>query len=576
MIIRLVSLFIAVLTFSGCQALKRETSPPAFAEPILEIKHVDKASAIKGDILYALLAAELAGRRGDYPLALKLYLQVLDKVPDPRVAERAARIALYLKQYDKAAEAVKRWLQQAPDSPDAHELALILALRQGETDAAAAHFIRLLTLTPPSRRTDVLMEILRFMDHSVDRKVAAAVMAQVSRHFADSPEVLYAHAMLALRQGDVREALAQVSRAVKLQPESTRLRLLQSQLLTRLGESDKARRILRDLVREHPDDLQLRLLYAQLLLKLKDFDAAEAELKRILKRDPDHPDALYAYALVNLQQGRDKVAEKTLRRLLRQPKWRTEAYYYLGRIALRNHRYQEALAWFDKVEGDKLGFDARINAVMALAKLKRIDEALRRIEVLYDRYPNFRLQLHLLKAEILTQAHGLQAAFDALTQALADFPAHPDLLYARALVAEQMGKPHQVIADLRAALEKKPDDPNLLNALGYTLLEYQGPLDEARTYLEKAIRLKPDDPAILDSYGWLQYRLGHYSQALEYLQRAYAANPDPEIAYHLGEVYWALGQRDQARKVWRKALAEAGDDPRVAKFRKRVADRLAP
>ncbi len=575
MIKRLVPLCLVIFAICGCQSLEnREASP--FAEPVLEIRHVDEAAALKSDILYALLAAEMAGQRGDYPLALKFYLQVMDKVPATWIAERAARIALYLKEYDQAALAVGRWLQQAPDSPDAHKLALLLALRQGRSDEAATHFIRLLDLIPPSQRAEVLMEVLRFMDRHADKAVAAAVMTQVSRHFADSPEVLYAHAMLALRQGDVRGALALVTRAVKLRPESPRLRLLQSQLLAQLGESAKAREVLHDLVRRHPDDLQLRLLYAQLLLKLKDFKAAEAELRHILRRDPDHPDALYAYALVNLQQGKDRVAEKALRRLLKQPKWRAEAYYYLGRIALRQRRYQEALTWFDKVQEGKLGVDARINAVMALAKMKRTDEALARIDTLYDRYPGFRLQLHLLKAEILTRAHRLQAAFDALTRALADFPAHPDLLYARALVAEQMGDPHQAIADLRAALEKKPEDPNLLNALGYTLLEYEGPLDEARRYLEKAIRLKPDDPAVLDSYGWLQYKLGDPTRALEYLRRAYAENPDLEIAYHLGEVYWALGRRDEARKLWREAFARAKGDPRLARFRERVGDRLAP
>ena len=564
------------LLVAGCARIQPqgEILEPLTEEQLKELPPT--GPGVKADILYLLLAAEIAGQRGQYPLALDYYLQVAEKVPDVWVAERAARIALYLQDYEKASRALALWLQRAPDSPAAHKAALMLTLERAQIDQAVSHFDRLLRLTPEKERSKALLDILRFMDRKVDKDTALAVMERISQRFAGSPEVLYAHAMLALRHGEIRQALNQVTRALALRPDWEKLRIMQSRLLIQLGEAGKARKVLADLVRENPENLQLRLLYAQLLLKQEAFAEAEKQLRRILERQPGHPDALYAYALVNLQKGDIREARRALLRLLKQPKWRSEAYYYLGRIALRQKDVQQAVEWFDKIKEGRLAFDARLNAALALAQINKIDEALQRLDQLADRYPQRRLQIHLIRAEILTRAREYAAAFEALSEALADFPANPDLLYARALVAEQMGNPQQAIVDLRAALEKRPDDPNTLNALGYTLLEYGGPLEEARELLEKAIRLKPDDAAVLDSYGWLQLKLGNFSEALQYLQQAYAKSPDLEIAYHLGEVYWALKRFDKAREIWRQALEQAKDDPRWQKFYQRVRDRLNP
>ncbi len=568
-----------VLTLTGCTPLQlqgkaREEVPEPIAPEQLQELPLTGASD-KADVLYRLLVAEIAGQSGDYPLALEHYLEVAEQVSDPWVAERATQIALYLNDIETAKRAAKLWLERAPRSLDAHKVALMLALQAGETEPAVAHFSRVLELAGDNP-SEVLLDILRFMDQNVPKQTALEVMAAVSRRFPHSPEVLYAHAMLALRKGETQLALEQVTRAVALRPDWPKLRLMQSQLLVHLGEDNKARQILKELLEKQPEDVQLRLLYAQLLLKQQAFDEAMLELERVLQQAPDHPDALYAHALVNLQKGRDEEADRSLRRLLKQPKWRNEAYFYLGRIAAHQGKYEEALAWFDRLnKTGELAFDAQVQAVAVLAKLGQVREALERLDQLRDRFPDRKLQLYLLEAEIQTNQKDYQGAFTTLTRALEDFPGSPDLFYARALVAEQMGKVDAAIDDFKAAALQRPEDANLLNALGYMLLEHTDQIQEARGYLDEAIRLKPDDPAILDSYGWLWYKLGDYSQALKYLQQAYALNPDPEIAFHLGEALWALGRKQEARRLWREVL-KAPQDERVQSLIERFRDRLKP
>jgi Flp pilus assembly protein TadD len=109
--------------------------------------------------------------------------------------------------------------------------------------------------------------------------------------------------------------------------------------------------------------------------------------------------------------------------------------------------------------------------------------------------------------------------------------------------------------DLRQILSNDPDNATALNALGYSLAILTDRLNEARALVSKALQLRPDDPAIQDSYGWIAYRLGDLELAENYLSKAFSQSKDHEIAAHLGEVLWRLGQREQAISVWQQGLS---------------------
>ncbi len=93
---------------------------------------------------------------------------------------------------------------------------------------------------------------------------------------------------------------------------------------------------------------------------------------------------------------------------------------------------------------------------------------------------------------------------------------------------------------------------------------------EAEKYLEHALRLQPNEAVIMDSYGWLQFRLGNASKALDYLQKAYSRQQENEIAAHLAEVLWVLGRKDEAKKLFSKAFKEAPEDEYLLDFQKRI------
>jgi Flp pilus assembly protein TadD len=121
------------------------------------------------------------------------------------------------------------------------------------------------------------------------------------------------------------------------------------------------------------------------------------------------------------------------------------------------------------------------------------------------------------------------------------------------LNAAVMDPAGEVDLGLRRLIDLRPDHAHAYNALGYTFADRNIRLDEARTLIEKALTLLPEDPHILDSMGWVLFRQKDYPRALEVLRKAYAMRPEVEIAAHLGEVLWASGQADEARKLWREA-----------------------
>jgi Flp pilus assembly protein TadD len=121
------------------------------------------------------------------------------------------------------------------------------------------------------------------------------------------------------------------------------------------------------------------------------------------------------------------------------------------------------------------------------------------------------------------------------------------------MMAEKLNRLDVMETSLRKIIAIAPNNQNAYNALGYSLAERNIRLDEAYELISKALALAPEDPFIMDSMGWVQYRLGRLKEAEELLRRAYSIRPDAEIAVHLGEVLWAMGQRDDARKLWREA-----------------------
>lgn len=168
--------------------------------------------------------------------------------------------------------------------------------------------------------------------------------------------------------------------------------------------------------------------------------------------------------------------------------------------------------------------------------------------------------VHTSLGDALRQQEDYEGAAKAYDNALALFDS-PDesqwfSYYARAICYERLGRWPEAEADFRQALALNPDQPQILNYLGYSLVEKRMKLDEALDMIERAVAARPDSGYIVDSLGWVLYRLGRYDEAVGHMERATELMPiDPVVNDHLGDVYWAVGRKTEAQFQWMRALS---------------------
>ena len=155
-----------------------------------------------------------------------------------------------------------------------------------------------------------------------------------------------------------------------------------------------------------------------------------------------------------------------------------------------------------------------------------------------------------MKANIRRAIRELAELFFVLATANERYPRDADLIYEWAMVVEKLERVTDMERLLREVIAIKPDHPHAHNALGYSLADRNQRLPEARELIRTALNMSPGDPFITDSLGWVEFRLGNREEAIRLLRQAYRSRPDTEIGAHLGEVLWADGQHDEARRVW--------------------------
>ena len=336
--------------------------------------------------------------------------------------------------------------------------------------------------------------------------------------------------------------------------------LLRIGALLQLARFDDADQDFAGLLRQSDAPAALHLGYAKLLVDADQVARATTQFEAILALQPDSAEALHTLGLLQLQQSNLDAAEQHFLALYEQQQHRSDAAYYLGRIAQARREIEPALDWYAKVNSGNQVVDAAVRRANLLAQSGDLLQARYLLLQLRRQFPRMQMQLILTEADLLSRAGAHDDALQLFERALEAYPDEDDLIYGRALVYEQMGDLARAESELRELIKANPDDARALNALGYMLVvHHQDRTQDALELVERALALTPEDAAVIDSMGWIQFRLGRVQQARQYLTRAFEKLEDPEIAAHLGEVLWTLGERDQARTIWQEALQDNPD-----------------
>jgi predicted Zn-dependent protease len=172
-----------------------------------------------------------------------------------------------------------------------------------------------------------------------------------------------------------------------------------------------------------------------------------------------------------------------------------------------------------------------------------------------DAAPDERIRADLAAADLLSTSGADDEALSRIDSALKRSPGNPEITFQRAVLLDRAGRVDAAISALEGLHRERPLDAGITNALGYTLADHKRDLPRAEQLIRQALAAQPDNPALLDSLGWVLYRRGQYATALPQLARAFRLLHDGDVGAHWGEALWASGQKAAARTAWQRALA---------------------
>ncbi len=500
------------------------------------------------DVIAQLLAGEMALNHTDLKAASAHYDKAMALSGDPKVAERAANLAIAVHDDEAARRALDRWQTLGAKPAELAQARAELALNHGDTEQAQ----RQLELLTGSGAADAWRQFGRVLVGARDQAQAGRLLEALA-----TPQRLPndAQAWLAMSElGDKfgRHAYAvQIAEAAMRRFRSAETYAWAAQMKFKDGDRDGARALLQKALAKEPKSTQLRLAYASMLSQAGDYAGAS----RLLEHGPQNAD-IYALRAGLAAHNKDGKALAALYQDLQKaaPDVRAKSAYLLGQLAEMQHHDAEALDWYGQVDdADPHAFDADLRSALILhsqGKRAAAHQLLEQLQLDSLDQPTPLRQAWQADAELYLREQNYAKAETAFSRALQVVPNDPGLLYGRGLAYADGGQIDLAVQDFQQLLKIKPGDIDASNALGYTLADANRDLPQAERLIGAARAAKPDDPAIADSWGWLQYRLGHLEQAAQALHAAWTARKDADVGVHLGEVLWKQGRTQDAQAIF--------------------------
>ena len=505
-----------------------------------------------------ILVAELALARGQRDVAVEEYRQATALSADRALAGRAAEIALAGNQDDVAVEVTNRWLALDSLNPAAHRAAGLAALRVSQLPRA----VELIESSLTKSGADGEKELLELFAALADESNAYGAFV-VGRELADkraaSAHAQYAAAVLALPAYNYAFAADKAERALTLEAGFANATRMLARALVMSGNTARGLELAR--ASAHDGDIEARLELAMLTDFSGDKDAARKIYAALVESEAAHSDALYQLALLDFREQHYDDAAHRFTELLSLGRQVGAAFYYLGAIAERHGDHERAIRFYSRIVSGDYAVDAQLRTARLLKEGGLGAQGEESLDAFVRDHPDREIELAIGRSRALSDQLEHRAALAVIDRYLERYPHRLDLIMQRSLALDRAGRVAEAVRALRALQRERPDDPVTLNALGYTLVDHNESLNEGEALVRRALTLMPDSPAVLDSLGWTHFRRARYADAVATLRKAYDQAQDPEVAAHLGEALWKLGERGQAREVWQAALAIAPADP---------------
>lgn len=512
----------------------------------------------------------------------------------------SARFAAYNHDYDEAARLYIASLERDPTNPTLLTFAFYFAASSGRIDDAAKLADRLVVSDPEQREARLTLASYRIKHHDFKKareeiaKAAkgpftsftvalmdgwaaagagdhdAAVADFKSLHALHSADALayFNEALLAEFFGDKAAAEANYKLARDIAGPTPRVMDAYGRFLERNGRAQEAR----DLYEKLGRDDAFSAIVGPALLRIAKGTIPEPLVARA---EDGAAEALFGIAAsLNDEQSRDTSILYLQLALYMQPKLDLATVLLANRCEALG-KYDDAIAAYSKINLSSPFYRlAAVAVAVDKARLDKTDEAIATLEKLAVETPS---DIEVLTAlgdshrQVKRYADAVKDYTKAIATAVPPTKKQWPLFYARAVAEQESGDWNAAESDLKKALELSPNEPAVLNYLGYSWVDEGRNTDKALAMLEKARALSPQDGYIIDSVGWAYYKVGRNDDAVAALEEAVQLVPgDPTINDHLGDAYWKVGRKLDAQFQWSHALAFGAEERDKAKIEKKL------
>ena len=543
---------------------------------------------LTSNILFRILAAEISAQRSAFIPAGKTMVELAREVADYRLARRGLEFYLAGGNLAGALDAARLWLRIAPDDAEAVSTEMALSAASGQTSGLAEALRK--QIDTATDKTAAIGQVVAVLSRMPDRAVALTILDRAvnESNARNSLAARLALADMAQLAGDRARALTEAKAALTAMPRSEEAAMRVFEYGVKV-DPEQAQKDARLFISAHPDARRLRLMLTSYFTDQRDFDAAMKELTAMAWRAPEDFDLMFMQAQVAYRAKQLDQARGLLEQFISVQSQRqranadgatdasaalADAYTLLARIFEEQGRLDDAVEQLAKIEDPSARYGAKLRQALIRARQGKIDQALAIIDAAGPDSDEEVVLGVTTVAQILRDANRIDEAIARLKLANQKYPDTVEIKYELGMLYERRGEIKETERLLREVIALDSGHAHSYNALGYALADRNQRLPEALKLITRALEISPQDPFIMDSMGWVKYRMGDRTAAIDYLSKAYAKRPETDIAAHLGEVLWVQGQRDEALKIFREGSAKEPQNPVLLETIQRLGVKL--
>ena len=511
-------------------------------------------SAKRANAIYYFLQGKLKFEKEDFKEAIALFQKVLELDPDkPHIHFLLGKALLERGQFEQGVAHIKKAIGLNPQHREARLLLGTLYTKAKKYNEAEEIFSALIAEDPEDQEA-VMYEVLIL----IERQKHAQARRELVKFLKQNPTSALGYFYLGLLQqelGQTAKAIVNLKKALDIRPSFIQAGLFLAKIFESQNNTDAAIEHYQKMAL-HTDNALFHKKLGELYLGKKQYIKARDSFLNYERLEEDDLNNTIKLSLLFIETKDYEQAIVRLKEILKRVPDNENIFYYLGVIYEEKQQPAEALRYYSQIARDKENYVEALKRKLAIMEADKkyhkrgqrlIEELIQGSHIAIDKRP----QLFELGGRYFEGIKRRHKALETVELGLKEFHTNFPLIYLKGALLEKDERHVEAISTVERILKLNPDHVGALNFVGYTMADHGIHLKKAERYVRRALKLKPDDPFIIDSLGWVLYRQGHYQQAYQVLQKAFKAMPEESVIVdHLGDVLVKLGRIEEAKEYY--------------------------